>query len=93
MGRKFVDRKLLEDVLNVTRAYWNTEMDEREIAEECKHCQEVAEVLMDDCGIGVWEIRDFAGGIFRYNGLKPDATNEEVIALLKQLGWTVVNCE
>lgn len=92
--KKIIKRKLLEDVLNTTRDFWrNPSSDDREIHEACERCGVAAEALEEDCGIGAWEIRDFLAGIFRMKGLKPDATNEEIIELLKLLGWAVTDDE
>ena len=91
---KKINRKLLEGVLNTTREYWSPEIvDEKEIHEACERCREAAESLEEDCGIGQWEIRDFLGGIIRFRGINREATNEEIIELLKLLGWTVTDDE
>lgn len=92
--KKIIKRKLLEDVVNTSREYWHSEIcTDEEIREACDRCGAAAEALEEDCGINAWTIRNFVDSLLRYDGLKREATNEEIIELLEKLGWTVTDDE
>ena len=42
-----------------------------------------------EVGIGAYVLVDFIASICRYNGLKPDVTNEDIYKVLEALGWEV----
>ena len=88
MGEKKLPRAKLERAINLVKAvYGGTDWEaaQSKLSDMVNACCN----LGSEVGIGAYVLVDFAASICRYNGLNPDATNEDIYKVLEALGWEV----
>lgn len=82
---KKIPKKLLDECIETTRAYWRCQM--TEASQRYKENYGNCNALMDVIGVDWLSISDFLDSILRRNGFCPDAENDEIYCALRTLGW------
>ena len=82
---KKIPKKLLDECIEATRAYWRCPAveDSQRYKEKTDNCH----ALMDVIGVDWSAISDFLDSILRLQGFTPDAENDEIYCTLRTLGW------
>lgn len=86
MANKQIPKDLLDEVIAKCSEYWDDGPGSVRWSDVLALCHKLSEVT----GIHWNFLSDFLSSIFPSTGLKPDATNEDVYAVLRLLGWEVV---
>lgn len=84
---KKISKKKLDQILYMTREYWNraNDGDEEFLQDRIKLAQEFR--------VGWSALIDFVDAMLQYDGFCPDATNELVYYTIRLWGWEVVDDE
>lgn len=85
MVKKVIPKALLDKAIELDREYWTGASAPLASERIIDVCTEI------DCvsGVNWYSFRDFLAAILPFRGLKHDATNEEIYAVLRLLGWEV----
>lgn len=86
---KYIPKKLLDECIEATRAYWECPASETEERYEVKSEKNYA--LMDSIGVDWLSVQDFLDGILNSMGFCPDAENDEIYCALRCIGWMPVD--
>lgn len=81
-----ISKKNLDEVISVTREYWKTG---DTLLLDKRHSK--ADKLAKSVGIWWDAVLYILDGVLIHHGFKPDATNEEIYAVLGVLGWEVTD--
>lgn len=87
MQRKPIPKKLLDETIAECRKYWNDDPGGLSWADILPLCQRLHKAT----GINWNSWSDFLSAILPRTGLKADATNEDIYAVLRLLGWEVAD--
>lgn len=85
MANKVIPKTLLDRVIDLNREYWSGSSDplaNERIIDLCTRIDSLS-------GINWFSLHNFLSAVFPQRGLKHDATNEDIYAVLRLLGWEV----
>ena len=79
-GKQTISKVMVDELITLLKRYWSMPYD-----------RVTANMILNEIWIVAQNhpIRELLQAIFCGRGLKPDATNEDIYAVLKLLGWRV----
>lgn len=83
MAKKVIRKTLLDEVIAAERAYWDDGGEDYEYVSNLHH------KIANETGLWAICVSSLFTAITSSHGLKPDATNEDIYAVLRLLGWEV----
>ena len=84
---KAISKALLDEAIEQARHLYDLSVHIE--AEDVHALMRAARAAFPSEGKHDYTMYDLLASIFRYNGLKPDGSNEDVYKVLEVLGWTV----
>lgn len=78
----------LDEIIELTRTYWNGEDADRQLLQERIDKAQVLELIV---GVDWLTVIDFVDSIIRHRGFLPNAENDMIYSVLKLLGWEVAD--
>ena len=77
-GKQTISKVMLDELITLQKRYWGMPYD-----------RDAANMILNEIWVVAQNhpIRELVQAIFCGRGLKPDATNEDIYAVLKLLGW------
>ena len=85
MAKKVIPKALLDKAIDLERDHWGSCGDPLITERIINVCMEVEAIAR----INWFSLNNLLDGIFPVMGLKHDATNEDIYAILRLLGWEV----
>lgn len=85
MVKKRIPKAHLDKVINGYREYWRGGAHPYILDDVISECMRIYAIT----GIYWYSLQNAIDGIVATHGLKPDATNEDIYAILRLLGWEV----
>lgn len=85
MAKKVIPKLLLDKALDMERTYWEPENHEARAEDVFAWHKRIEQ----ECGVYWSALSSLCSAIFPQRGLKHDATNEDIYAILRLLGWEV----
>ena len=85
MRKKVIPKALLDKAVDLTRDYWRGISHPRSLDDIASVTEEMDSIT----GINWYSLQNFLSSVFPDRGLKNDATNEDIYAILRLLGWEV----
>lgn len=85
MANKVIPKLLLDKALDMERAYWDPDSSGIRADDVFQWHKRIEQ----ECGVYWSALSSLCSAIFPQRGLKPNATNEDVYAILRLLGWEV----
>ena len=85
MAKKEIPKALLDRAIDLDREYWAGSSDpfaNERLIDLCTQIDSLA-------GVNWYSLQNFLSAVFPQRGLKHDATNEDIYAVLRLLGWEV----
>lgn len=80
---KKIPKKLLDECIEATRAYWNEDFNQSLLTAKKRTASKLAEAIEID-----WlAVEMFFDGILNSKGFYPDAENDEIYCALRCMGW------
>lgn len=85
MGKKRIPRGPLDEAIALTREYHNL----FGAPSVLSRLSDASKLINNATGILWFNIENLLSAILSNHGIKPDATSEDIYAILRQLGWEV----
>lgn len=85
MANKVIPKTLLDKAIELDREYWSGSAGPLSNDRLLDLCEQIDRVS----GVNWYSLRDLLAAVFPFRGLKHDATNEDIYAVLRLLGWEV----
>ena len=85
MAKKVIPKTLLDNVIELAREYWTGSSYPFANERQIDLCTKIDALV----GINWYSLLNFMFAVFPQRGLKHDATNEDIYAVLRLLGWEV----
>ena len=83
---KVINKTILESIIVAIRTYlYSDGIDAEEMKTSCEQITRFAALHLPN----TLRIVDLVSAIVAFNGIKPDATNEDIYKVLEVLGWAV----
>lgn len=82
MTKKVIPKKLLDTCINADREYWSYDHNHYDTISLFKELDAAT-------GIDWYAMQCLMTALLTYRGLKRNATNEDIYAILRLLGWEV----
>lgn len=79
-----IPKTLLDEAISLTQEYYTSGS-----AETLSHLNDIPRQIEDKTGIWWNHIENLLSSVLVYRGIKPDATPEDIYAILRLLGWEV----
>lgn len=89
MSDKKISRKALAEMIDLSREYFSGGYPDERSDEILARRIELAREIEEGGGPNWFCTDNFLSGFFCSRGLKPDIENDEIIAMLENLGWRV----
>ena len=85
MAKNTIPKDLLDEAIALTREYYNLSASPSTLSRLTDRSRRIE----DETGILWINIENLLSAILRTHGIKPDATPEDIHAILRLLGWEV----
>lgn len=84
---KQIPKKPLDEIIEVCRRYWNSEVaDSKALDKRIK----IAQKIEKRTGLDWLALANFIDAVLMGDGLEPNAENEKIYSALRALGWDIV---
>ena len=85
MAKRPIPKALLDRAIELTMQYWHSASHPLAVEDIISLCMQIQDVT----GINWFSLQNMLDSVFPVAGLKEDATNEDIYAILRLLGWKV----